>query len=80
MSTSQVNCVKTSHVSIVVKDIFVLPKTSTPSRILTNSKPVQLSTEDVARIDALSSDPEKARRFIKLPWGVKVGFEDWDIA
>jgi glycerol 2-dehydrogenase (NADP+) len=64
----------------IIKGIFVFPKTSTPSRILANSKPVQLSTEDVARIDALSSDPEKAKRFIKLPWGVKVGFEDWDIA
>jgi glycerol 2-dehydrogenase (NADP+) len=64
----------------IAKDIVVLPKSVTASRILVNSTPAKLSAEDVAKIDALSTDPEKAKRFIKPPWGVKVGFEDWDIA
>ena len=58
----------------------MLPKSVTASRILTNSKPVELSTEDIAKIDALSSNSEKVKRFIQPPWGIKVGFEDWDIA
>jgi len=64
----------------IAKDIGVVPKSVTSSRILTNSKPVQLSAEEIAMIDALSSNPEKAKRFIKIPWGTKVGFEDWDMA
>jgi len=63
------------------RGIVALPKSVTASRILANSKPVQLSTEDAAKIDALSSsNPDKAKRFIQPPWGIKVGFEDWDIA
>ena len=64
----------------VAKGIVVLPKSVTASRILVNSTPAQLSAEDAAKVDGLSTDPEKAKRFIKPPWGVKVGFEDWDIA
>ncbi|KAF8324867.1 Aldo/keto reductase [Cantharellus anzutake] len=69
-----------SFTKSMAKNIIVLPKSVTPSRILTNSKPANLSAEDIAKIDALSDNPEKAKRFIKPPWGVKVGFEDWDLA
>jgi len=62
------------------KGIPAIPKSSNPSRILTNGSPAQLTPDDVAKLDALSNEPGKQKRFVKLPWGVKLGFEDWDIA
>ncbi|KAF9511624.1 hypothetical protein BS47DRAFT_1383305 [Hydnum rufescens UP504] len=62
------------------KGIPAIPKSSKPSRILTNGSPAQLTPDDVAKLDALSNEPGKQKRFVKLPWGVKLGFEDWDIA
>jgi glycerol 2-dehydrogenase (NADP+) len=57
----------------------VIPKSITPSRIADNiSKPlnVTLSAEEFARLDALA-EGGKQQRFIKPPWPVVLGFEDW---
>jgi diketogulonate reductase-like aldo/keto reductase len=65
---------------LAAKGIPAIPKSSNPSRILTNGSPAQLTADDVAKLDALSNEPGKQKRFVKLPWGVKLGFDDWDIA
>jgi len=68
-----------SETFIVHKGIAVVPKSITPSRILDNvSKPlsVKLSPEEFTRLDALA-EAGKQQRFIKPPWPVVLGFEDW---
>jgi len=67
------------EIFIVHKEIIVVPKSVTPSRIADNiSKPlsVKLSPEEFARLDALA-EGGKQQRFIKPPWPVVLGFEDW---
>ena len=67
------------EILIVHKDIIVVPKSVTPSRIADNiSKPlsVKLSPEEFARLDALA-EGGKQQRFIKPPWPFVLGFEDW---
>lgn len=68
-----------TEILTVHKDIIVVPKSVTPSRIADNiSKPlsVKLSPEEFARLDALA-ESGKQQRFIKPPWPVVLGFEDW---
>jgi len=57
----------------------VVPKSVTPSRIADNtSKPlsVKLSPAEFARLDSLA-EAGNQQRFIKPPWPVVLGFEDW---
>jgi len=65
---------------LVTKGIVALPKSVTPARIATNAKPASLTAEQVAKLDALAGEGGKQQRLIKPTWGVKVGFEDWDVA
>jgi len=65
---------------LAAKDIVVLPKPVTPSRIKTNKIPAELTPDEVAQLDKLAGEGGKQQRFIKPPWGRKVGFEDWDMA
>ncbi|KAF8317655.1 Aldo/keto reductase [Clavulina sp. PMI_390] len=65
---------------LAAKDIVVLPKSVTSTRIQSNFHPAELSSEDIARLDKLAGEGGKQNRFVTPPWGKKVGFEDWDMA
>lgn len=65
---------------LVTKGIVALPKSVTPARILSNSKPVTLTQEQVERLDALAGPGGKQHRFVRPNWGARLGFEDWDWA
>lgn len=54
----------------------VLPKTTTPSRIVENSKVVKLSADDLSILNDIHKSGLK--RFTTPPWGVNLGFPDWD--
>ena len=49
----------------------MLPKSVTPSRILSNNAPIiSLDQEDISALDDLTiKDPSKHTRLIKPPWG-----------
>jgi len=64
---------------LLAKGIIILPKSVTPARISGNlSKPlaITLSTEELESLDTLAQNG-KQTRFIKPPWPVVLGFEDW---
>lgn len=63
----------------MAKGIVILPKSVTPSRIADNlAKPlvVKLEPEELEKLDTLAENG-KQNRFIKPPWPVVLGFEDW---
>ncbi|KIM26720.1 hypothetical protein M408DRAFT_179917 [Serendipita vermifera MAFF 305830] len=64
---------------LLAKGIIVLPKSVTPARIAGNlSKPlsITLDAEELEKLDTLAENG-KQQRFIKPPWPVVLGFEDW---
>ncbi|TDL25295.1 Aldo/keto reductase [Rickenella mellea] len=66
---------------LAAKGIVILPKSITPSRILSNLKDTlevipKLTKEDLARLDGVAA-AGKQKRFIMPPWGVDLGFENW---
>ncbi|CCA75159.1 probable aldehyde reductase [Serendipita indica DSM 11827] len=64
---------------LVAKGITALPKSVTPQRIADNlSKTISVSftPEEFEQLDTLAENG-KQQRFIKPPWPVKLGFEDW---
>jgi glycerol 2-dehydrogenase (NADP+) len=54
----------------------VLPKSVTLSRIEANAKVVELSEEDLHKLDTLHKT-EGITRFCAPPWGIDLGFPDW---
>ncbi|KAH8082830.1 Aldo/keto reductase [Cristinia sonorae] len=66
---------------LVAKGIVVLPKSVTPSRILSNIKGTlaaveKLTKEDIAELDAVEANGKHVR-VVTPPWGVTLGFKDW---
>lgn len=55
---------------------IVLPKSVTPSRILSNSKLTQLDAEDLKTLDDLHKTHEIIRN-VKPTWGATLKFPDW---
>ncbi|KAJ3491286.1 hypothetical protein NLI96_g790 [Meripilus lineatus] len=67
---------------LLKKGIVVLPKSVTPSRISSNITGAvaavgSLTEEDVAQLDKVAPGG-KQKRFIRPPWGVDLGFSDWN--
>jgi glycerol 2-dehydrogenase (NADP+) len=63
------------------KDIVVLPKSVTPTRIASNMKGAitaarKLDRSDMEKLDGVAASG-KQKRFIMPPWGVDFGFENW---
>lgn len=66
---------------LIAKDIIVLAKSVTPSRIASNytgalTAAKKLTKEDVERLDGLAA-AGKQKRFVTPPWPVELGFENW---
>ncbi|KAG8816107.1 hypothetical protein FRB91_000670 [Serendipita sp. 411] len=64
---------------LLAKGVIILPKSVTPSRIADNyAKPlsVTLTPEELERLDTLAENGKQSR-FIRPPWPVVLGFEDW---
>ncbi|ANB12040.1 glycerol 2-dehydrogenase (NADP(+)) GCY1 [Sugiyamaella lignohabitans] len=55
----------------------VLPKTTTPSRIVENTKTVELTPEEIKELDNVHVTEGK-KRFAAPPWGVDLKFPDWN--
>jgi len=66
---------------LLAKNIIVLPKSVTPSRILSNIKGTlaaaeKLTKEDIEQLDAVEANGKHVR-VVTPPWGVPLGFKDW---
>jgi glycerol 2-dehydrogenase (NADP+) len=66
----------------VAKGIVALPKSVTASRIESNfNGAIEASTKlidkDIQVLDEVATGG-KQKRFIRPPWGVPLGFEDWN--
>ena len=59
----------------VKRNIVVLPKSVTPSRIKANLALVDLDAEDMKTLLGLS-DVRGVKRYTQGAWGIKFGFED----
>lgn len=57
----------------------VLPKTTTPSRIVENSKVVELAPEEIKALEEVHVKEGK-KRYAAPPWGVDLKFPDWNAA
>jgi len=69
---------------LLAKGMVVLPKSVTPSRITSNIKGslkvkarLEAEPEELKKLDAIAANG-KQHRFIKPPWGVPMGFADWN--
>ncbi|KAJ7616557.1 NADP-dependent oxidoreductase domain-containing protein [Roridomyces roridus] len=67
---------------LIKKSIPTLPKSVTPSRIVSNVKGAldareKLTDADVEALDKLAGEGGKQKRFIMPPWPVDLGFENW---
>lgn len=67
----------------VKKDVCVLPKSVTPSRITSNLKGAidaysKLDAGDIAKLDGVVSTG-KQKRLVSPPWGVDFGFDNWPV-
>lgn len=66
---------------LLAKDIVILPKSVTPTRILSNIKGAisaaeKLTKEEIAQLDNVAASG-KQKRLIMPPWGVDLGFDNW---
>ncbi|KAG2134031.1 NADP-dependent oxidoreductase domain-containing protein [Suillus bovinus] len=66
---------------LLAKDIVVLPKSVTPSRIESNLTGAleaysALTPEDIEILDGVAAGG-KQKRFIMPPWGIDLGFDNW---
>ncbi|KAG2339486.1 Aldo/keto reductase [Suillus weaverae] len=74
----------TSHVLLgylLTKDVVVLPKSMSPSRIESNLTGALkaynvLTPEDIKILDGVAAGG-KQKRFIIPPWGIDLGFDNW---
>jgi glycerol 2-dehydrogenase (NADP+) len=55
----------------------VLPKTTTPSRIVENTRTVHLSADEIEQLNNVHKT-EGTKRFARPPWGVDLKFPDWN--
>jgi len=73
----------------VAKGIVILPKSVTPSRIESNYKgamevasKLSKEPEKLDKLDGIAAGNAERKgaqkRFIKPPWGVPMGFIDWN--
>jgi len=67
---------------LLAKDIIILPKSVTPSRILSNiTGPVaalnKLTPEEVKELDERAGKGGLQKRLIQPPWGIDLGFDNW---
>lgn len=72
-NTSAATVLISYHVN---RGYVVLPKSTTESRILSNSRVVPLSSEDMAVLNGLAAQ-EKAKRINTPLFGWDLGFDDW---
>lgn len=68
---------------LLAKDIIVLPKSVTPSRIESNLTGALeahnvLTPEDIKILDGVAAGG-KQKRFIMPPWGIDLGFDNWPV-
>ncbi|KAH8834917.1 NADP-dependent oxidoreductase domain-containing protein [Flagelloscypha sp. PMI_526] len=73
--------IKDDTVDILAKGWVLLAKSITPSRITANLKgapegAATLTAEDIAKLDGVAAGG-KQHRFVKPPWPVDLGFDDW---
>ncbi|KAG0695372.1 NADP-dependent oxidoreductase domain-containing protein [Suillus ampliporus] len=66
---------------LLAKDIIVLPKSVTPSRIESNLTGAleaysALTTEDIKVLDGVAAGG-KQKRLLMPPWGIDLGFDNW---
>ncbi|KAI5119140.1 hypothetical protein M0805_005219 [Coniferiporia weirii] len=66
---------------LLKKDIVILPKSVTPSRIASNLSDTvaalpKLTDADVEKLDGLAASG-KQKRFITPPWVIDLGFDNW---
>jgi glycerol 2-dehydrogenase (NADP+) len=73
-----------NYLRSVAKGTVVLPKSVTPKRIASNIKDalevkahLDADQEELKKLDAIAPGG-KQHRFIKPPWGVPMGFPDWN--
>lgn len=61
----------------IARDVVLLPKSSNPERIISNSKIVALDQESVSKIEQIGKD--SPIRVVNPPWDVKINiFENFD--
>lgn len=72
-NTSAATVLISYHVN---RGCVVLPKSTTESRILSNSQVVPLSSEDMAVLNGLAAQG-KAKRINTPLFGWDLGFDDW---
>ncbi|KAG1766241.1 hypothetical protein EV702DRAFT_1257185 [Suillus placidus] len=68
---------------LLAKDIIVLPKSVTPSRIESNLTSAleahsALTPEDIKILDGVAASG-KQKHFIMPPWGIDLGFDNWPV-
>ncbi|EIN08258.1 Aldo/keto reductase [Punctularia strigosozonata HHB-11173 SS5] len=66
---------------LLAKDIVILPKSITPSRVASNlvgavTAANKFSKDDLDKLDAVAASG-KQKRFIMPPWPIDLGFENW---
>ncbi|KAJ9115510.1 hypothetical protein QFC22_005268 [Naganishia vaughanmartiniae] len=63
---------------LVNRDIVVLPKSVSPTRIASNLNIIDLSKEDIETLNQLGHG-DKQKRYCNPPWGVDLKFKGWKV-
>ncbi|GHJ83695.1 hypothetical protein NliqN6_0097 [Naganishia liquefaciens] len=63
---------------LVNRDIVVLPKSVNPTRIASNQNIIDLSPEDIEKLNQLGSGDQQ-KRYCNPPWGVDLKFKGWKV-
>lgn len=61
----------------VCRGIVPLVKSTSPSRLKSNLQTVKLDDEDMEKLNKLSDQPGKHKRYITPLFGWDLGFDDW---
>jgi len=71
---------------LLAKGVVVLPKSVTPARIASNisdslkvKKQLEADPEELKKLDGIAASG-KLHRFVRPPWGMPMGFPDWEQA